>query len=62
MLTSTEEVIGWWKEYFGDLLNPTQPSSVVETELEVDGVASSIALGEVTAVVKQLHSGKSPRD
>ena len=40
LLTSTEEVIGQWKEYFGALLNPTQPLSVVETELE-DGRVSS---------------------
>ena len=25
------------KEFFGDLLNPTQPPSVMETELEDDG-------------------------
>ena len=60
LLTSTEEVIGRWKEYFGDLLNPTQPPSVMETELEDDGVSSPISLGEVTVVVKQLHSGKAP--
>ena len=60
LFTSTEEVLGWWKEYFGDLLNPTQPPSVMETELEDDGVSSPISLGEVTVVVKQLHSGKAP--
>ena len=60
LLTSTEEVIGRWKEYFGDLLNPTQPTSVMETELEDDGVSSLICLGEFTVVVKQLHSGKAP--
>ena len=60
VLTLTEEVIGRWKEYFGDLLNPTQPPSVMETELEDDGVSSPISLGEVTVVVKQLHSGKAP--
>ena len=60
LLTSAEEVIGRWREYFGDLLNPTQPPSVAETELEDDGVSSPISLGEVSAVVKQLHSGKAP--
>ena len=45
---------------FNDLLNPTQPPSVAETELEDDGVSSPISLGEVTVVVKQLHSGKAP--
>ena len=40
LLTSTEEVIGQWKDYFGDfaVLNPTLPPSVTETELENDGV------------------------
>ena len=32
----------------------------METELEDDGVSSPISLGEVTVVVKQLHSGKAP--
>ncbi|KAJ3601793.1 hypothetical protein NHX12_029557 [Muraenolepis orangiensis] len=28
LLTSTEEVIGRWKEHFEELLNPTTPSMV----------------------------------
>ena len=60
LLTSTEEVIGQWKEYFGDLLNLTQPPSVTETELEDDRVSLPISQGEATLVVKQLHSGKAP--
>ena len=33
---------------------------MVEAELEDDGGSSLISLGEVTEVVKQLHSGKAP--
>ncbi|KAJ3607401.1 hypothetical protein NHX12_024452 [Muraenolepis orangiensis] len=50
LLTSTEEVIGRWKEHFEELLNPTTPS-MVETELEDEGRQTSISLEEVTAVV-----------
>ena len=60
LLTSTEEVIGRWKEHFEELLNPTNTPSFVEAELEADGGSSSISLVEVTEVVKQLHSGKAP--
>ncbi|KAJ3585594.1 hypothetical protein NHX12_014313 [Muraenolepis orangiensis] len=59
LLTSTEEVIGQWKEHFEELLNPTTPS-MVETELEDKGRQTSISLEEVTAVVKHLESGKAP--
>ncbi|KAJ3594435.1 hypothetical protein NHX12_003742 [Muraenolepis orangiensis] len=48
LLTSTEEVIGRWKEHFEELLNPTTPS-MVETELEDEGRQTSISLEEVTA-------------
>ena len=53
LLTSTEEVIGRWKEHFEELLNPTTPS-VIEAEPEADGGSDSISLKEVTEVVKQL--------
>ena len=59
LLTSTEEVVGRWKEHFEELLNPTNTPSMVEVELEADGGPSSISLVEVTEVVKQLHSGKA---
>ena len=59
-MTSTEEVIGQWKEHFEELLNPTNTPSIIEAELEADGGPSSITLVEVTEVVKQLHSGKAP--
>ena len=51
LLTSTEEVVGWWKKHFDELLNPTM-SSTMEAEPEAD---DSISLGEVTEVVKQLR-------
>ena len=59
LLTSTEKVIVRRNEHFEELLNLTNPLSIVEAELE-DGGSSFISLGEVTKVVKQLHSGKSP--
>ena len=53
-------MIGRWKEHFEELLNLTNPPSIVKAELEDDGGSSFITLGEVTEVVKQLHSGKAP--
>ncbi|KAJ3583951.1 hypothetical protein NHX12_015448 [Muraenolepis orangiensis] len=38
LLTSTEEVIGWWKEHFEELLNPTTPSMVSTRSLVVVGL------------------------
>ncbi|XP_055005927.1 5-hydroxytryptamine receptor 3A-like [Boleophthalmus pectinirostris] len=52
LLSSNGDVLGWWKENFEDLLNPTVTFSEEEVEagdLEVD---SSITLAEVTEVVK----------
>uniref|UniRef100_A0A8C5A4J3 ribonuclease H n=1 Tax=Gadus morhua TaxID=8049 RepID=A0A8C5A4J3_GADMO len=60
LLTSTEEVVGRWKEHFEELLNPNNTPSMLEAELEVDGVSSSISLVEVTEVVQHLCSGKAP--
>uniref|UniRef100_A0A8C5CGF6 Reverse transcriptase domain-containing protein n=1 Tax=Gadus morhua TaxID=8049 RepID=A0A8C5CGF6_GADMO len=60
LLTSTEEVVGRWKEHFEELLNPNNTPSMLEAEIEVDGVSSSISLVEVTEVVKHLRSGKAP--
>ena len=44
--------------HFEELLNLTNPPSMVE--LEDDGRSSFISVGEVNEVVKQLHSGKAP--
>ena len=52
-------MIGRWKEHVEELLNLTNPPSMVEAELEDDGGSSLISLGEVTEVVQQLHSGKA---
>ena len=32
LLTSTVDVVRWWKEYFEDLLNTTNMSSMEDTE------------------------------
>ncbi|KAK3528229.1 hypothetical protein QTP86_027680, partial [Hemibagrus guttatus] len=34
LLALTEDIVGWWKEYFEDLLNPTDTPSVEEPEAE----------------------------
>ena len=54
LLTSTGDVIGRWKEYFEDLLNPTDTSSIEEAEAEGLEADSSITQAEVTEVVKKL--------
>ncbi len=58
-MTSTGDVIGQWKEYFEDLLNPTDTPSVEEAEMEDSGVDSSITQAEVTEVVCKLRSGRA---
>ena len=57
LLTSTDRVSGRWEEHFEELLNPTNPPSMVEAELEDDGGSTPISWEEVTEVVQQLHSG-----
>ncbi|KAK3548671.1 hypothetical protein QTP70_016417, partial [Hemibagrus guttatus] len=60
LLASTEDVVGWWKEYFEDLLNPTDTPSVEKPEAEDSEVDSFITQAEVTEVVQQLLGGKAP--
>ncbi len=60
LLTSTGDVVGRWKEYFEDLLNPAVTSSIEEAEAEGSEVASSITRAEVTEVVKKLLGGNVP--
>ena len=62
LLTSSEEVVGRWKEHFEELLNPvtSDPPSLEGAEPEDDGGSSSISWKEVTEVVRQLHGGKAP--
>ncbi|KAK3534178.1 hypothetical protein QTP86_002508 [Hemibagrus guttatus] len=52
LLASTGDIVGRWKEYFEDLLNPT--------EAEDSEVDSFITQAEVTEVVQQLLGGKAP--
>ncbi|KAK3512527.1 hypothetical protein QTP70_015639 [Hemibagrus guttatus] len=59
LLASTRDIVGQWKEYFEDLLNPTDTSSVEEPEAEDSEVDSFITQAEVTEVVQQLLGGKA---
>ncbi|KAK3573272.1 hypothetical protein QTP86_019232 [Hemibagrus guttatus] len=60
LLVSTGDIVGRWKEYFEDLLNPTDTPSVEEPEAEDSEVDSFITQAEVTEVVQQLLGGKAP--
>uniref|UniRef100_A0A8C6K8L9 Reverse transcriptase domain-containing protein n=1 Tax=Nothobranchius furzeri TaxID=105023 RepID=A0A8C6K8L9_NOTFU len=60
LLTSTQDVVDRWAEYFEDLLNPTDTSSSEEAESGDFGLASQISGAEVTEVVKKLLCGKAP--
>ena len=51
ILTSTESIVWWWKEYFKDLLNPTNTYSTEEDF----GLVFLIKGVEVAGAVKQLH-------
>ncbi|KAK3511498.1 hypothetical protein QTP70_009001 [Hemibagrus guttatus] len=60
LLVSTGDIVGRWKEYFKDLLNPTDMPSVEEPEAEDSEVDSFLTQAEVTEVVQQLLGGKAP--
>uniref|UniRef100_A0A3B3HQU3 Reverse transcriptase domain-containing protein n=1 Tax=Oryzias latipes TaxID=8090 RepID=A0A3B3HQU3_ORYLA len=60
LLTSTGDIVGRWKEYFEDLLNPTDTPSIEEVESEDFGVGLSITRAEVTEVVNELLGGRAP--
>ncbi|KAI3361336.1 hypothetical protein L3Q82_013517 [Scortum barcoo] len=61
LLTSTGDIVGRWKKYFEDLLNPTDLPSNEEAEAGVSEVDSSITQAEeVTEVVRKLLGGKAP--
>ena len=49
-----------WKDYFEDLLNPTDMLSMEEAEAGHSEVDSFITQTEVTEVVRKLLSGKAP--
>ncbi|KAI3376887.1 hypothetical protein L3Q82_000140 [Scortum barcoo] len=57
LLTSTGDIVGRWKKYFEDLLNPTDLPSNEEAEAGDSEVDSSITQAEVTEVVRKLLSG-----
>ncbi|KAK3532843.1 hypothetical protein QTP70_000267 [Hemibagrus guttatus] len=59
LLASTGDIVGRWKEYFEDLLNPTDTPSIEEPEAEDSEVDSFITQAEVTEVVQQLLGGKA---
>ncbi|KAK3528482.1 hypothetical protein QTP70_000305 [Hemibagrus guttatus] len=59
LLVSTGDIVGRWKEYFEDLLNPTDTPSVEEPEAEDSEVDSFITQAGVTEVVQQLLGGKA---
>ncbi|KAI3376369.1 hypothetical protein L3Q82_016851, partial [Scortum barcoo] len=52
LLTSTEDIVGRWKKYFEDLLNPTDLPSSEEAGAGDSEVDSSITRAEVTEVVQ----------
>ncbi|KAI3353374.1 hypothetical protein L3Q82_019912 [Scortum barcoo] len=57
LLTSTEDIVGRWKKYFEDLLNPTDLPSSEEAEAgDSEEVDSSITQAEVTEVVRPSSS------
>ncbi|KAK3508064.1 hypothetical protein QTP70_012241 [Hemibagrus guttatus] len=60
LLASTGDIVGRWKKYFKDLLNPTDTPSVEEPEAKDSEVDSFITQAEVTEVVQQLLGGKAP--
>uniref|UniRef100_A0A3B3QGI4 Reverse transcriptase domain-containing protein n=1 Tax=Paramormyrops kingsleyae TaxID=1676925 RepID=A0A3B3QGI4_9TELE len=60
LLTSAQDVVSRWKEYFEDLLNPTDMPSNEEAESGDLGVDSPISGAEVVEVVKKLLGGRAP--
>ncbi|XP_054592057.2 LINE-1 retrotransposable element ORF2 protein [Nothobranchius furzeri] len=54
------KLVGRWKEYFEELLIPTNAHSEEEPELGGLGMDCPISVAEVAEVVKQLHSGGAP--
>ncbi|TWW74493.1 hypothetical protein D4764_14G0004960 [Takifugu flavidus] len=60
LLTSTRDVVDRWKEYFEDLLNPTNVPSNEEAGPGDLGIGSHIFRAEVAKVVKKLLGGKAP--
>ena len=59
MLTSTESIVWQRKEYFDDLLNPTDTHSEEEAEPDEFGLGSPITVVKVAGAVKQLRSSSA---
>ncbi|KAI3365242.1 hypothetical protein L3Q82_010334 [Scortum barcoo] len=59
LLTSTGQIVGRWKEYFKDLLNPTDTHSPEETEPGGSEVGALISGAEVAEALKQLQCSSS---
>lgn len=60
LLTSAENIVRQWKEYFVDL-NPTHMPSIQEAEYEdSEGDSPIIRAVRTTEVVKKFFSGKAP--
>ncbi|TWW64140.1 hypothetical protein D4764_03G0011480 [Takifugu flavidus] len=60
LLTSPGAIIRWWKEYFQELLNPTNMYPQGGTESDDQEVDHQISGVEVAEVVKQLPGGGAP--
>ncbi|KAK0132400.1 Craniofacial development protein 2 [Merluccius polli] len=60
LLTSTRDVVDRWKDYFEDLLNPTDTPSGKEAGPADSGVGSLISGAEVAKVVRKLLGGRAP--
>ncbi|TWW77636.1 R2 Retrovirus-related Pol polyprotein from type I retrotransposable element [Takifugu flavidus] len=60
LLTSTRDVVDRWKEYFEDLLNPTNTPSSKEVGPGDLEMGSHISGAEVAEVVTKLLGGKAP--
>ncbi|KAI3364112.1 hypothetical protein L3Q82_010940 [Scortum barcoo] len=61
LLTSTGDIVGRWKKYFEDLLNPTDLPSSEEAEAGDSEVWTRPSPeAEVTEVVRKLLGGKAP--
>ncbi|TWW56347.1 hypothetical protein D4764_08G0003340 [Takifugu flavidus] len=59
LLNSTRDVVDRWKEYFEDLLNPTNMPSSEEVGPRDLGIGSHISGAEVAEVVKKFLGGEA---
>ncbi|KAI3361441.1 hypothetical protein L3Q82_013605 [Scortum barcoo] len=60
LLTSTGDIVGQWKEYFEDLLNPTARLPLRKQRLGTLRWTRPSPKPEVTEVVRKLLGGKAP--